>query len=127
MQNKPSASVLAELPRLYSTDDTEVDDKIIHAHFYIGTSHWYVAEYDPDERIFFGFAILAGDRMNAEWGYIPYDEMIAIRIDATTQLTVVAEGDTQTGVIRIPVEVEYDEYWTPKPFRNIPEEHKSLW
>ena len=126
MFNAPPASTLDALPRFYETDDILVEDKIIHVHFFIGTSHWYIAEYNPDERIFFGFAILAGDQMCAEWGYIPYDELVAIRIDANTELTIVAEGEDQVGEIQIPVEVLYDEYWTPKPFRDLPEEHKPL-
>ena len=126
MLNAPPASTLAELPRLYETDDTMVDDKIIHVHFFIGSSHWYMAEYDPAERMFFGFAILAGDQMNAEWGYVAYDDLLEICIDAETELRIVAEGDDQVGSIRIPVEVLYDEYWTPKPFRDIPEDHKPF-
>ena len=53
---------------------------MIHIHFFIGGSDWYAAEYSPDERNFFGYAILNNDLQRSEWGYFNYDEMRAIRI-----------------------------------------------
>ena len=126
MRNEPPVSVLVQLPGIYETEDTEIEDKIIHLHFFIGSSHWYIAEYDPKHRIFFGYAILNGDTRMAEWGYIPYDELRQIRIEVTMELTVVNERRLHTGKIRIPHEVEWDETWLPKPFREIPAEHQGL-
>ena len=123
MLNEPPASMLVQLPGIYETEDTEVEDKIIHLHYFIGSSHWYIAEYDPERRLFFGYAILNGDTRMAEWGYIPYDGLRQIRIDAMTELTIVNKGRLHAGLIRIPHEVEWDETWRPKPFREILLEH----
>ena len=45
----------------------------------MGGCDWYVAEYDGDD-IFWGFAILGGDTLNAEWGYISLGELQSISI-----------------------------------------------
>ena len=42
-------------------------EKTIYMHFFIGSSDWYIAEFDGDD-IFFGYEILGGDEQNAEWG-----------------------------------------------------------
>ena len=56
-------------------------DKIIYEHFFIFSSDWYIAEYDPRSQVMFGYAILNEDYQNSEWGYIPFDELrdIAVR------------------------------------------------
>ena len=82
MWNEPSTEELALMPSLYSTENVSLADKAIVMHFFLGGCDWYVAEYDPDERIFFGFAILNGDLQNAEWGYISFDELLGIRVGA---------------------------------------------
>ena len=40
-----------------------------------GGQAWYLYEYNPEDRIFFGFANL-GDSMNAECGTISMDELL---------------------------------------------------
>ena len=52
---------------------------MIYEHFFLGGCDWYAAEYDPDERIFFGYAILNDDLDNAEWGYISFDELREVK------------------------------------------------
>ena len=126
MQNEPAVDVLSAMPGFYETEDTELDDKIIHHHFFVGSSHWYIAEYDPEHRLFFGYAILNGDIRMAEWGYIPYDELRQIRVEVMMEMTVVNERRLHSGKIRIPHEVEWDQYWTAKPFREIPPGHRVL-
>ena len=98
MWNKPSEEELAKLPAYRSTDSIDCENKIIHMHFFIGGCDWYIAEYEPTHRIFFGFANL-NDDLNAEWGDIPFDELIAINIKG--------------------MEVDRDLYWKPKPFKEI--------
>ncbi len=43
---------------------------MVHQHYSLGGCDWYVAEYDPEERIFHGYAILNDDLDNAESGYV---------------------------------------------------------
>ena len=79
MWNEPSQETLAAIPKLYATEQVPLQDKRIYLHFFIGGCDWYVAEYDGHD-IFWGFAILNDDYFNAEWGYIPFSELKAIKI-----------------------------------------------
>lgn len=100
MWNKPTVKQLDKLPDLYETEKTSLEDKVIHMHFFLGGCDWYVAEYDPRERIFFGYAILNNNRQNAEWGYTSFDELVNLR--------------TQLGI-----EVDRDLHWRPRKAKEI--------
>lgn len=99
MWNQPTHEELNELPRLYSTEDKSIKDKLIYIHFFIGGSDWYIAEYDPKDRIFFGYAILNNDLQNAEWGYMSLDELAGINVRG--------------------IEVDRDMHWKPTRFWDI--------
>ena len=53
-----------------------VKDPIIIAKFFnpTGAGTWYATEYDPKDRIFFGYVSIFGD-WNDEWGYFSLDEL----------------------------------------------------
>jgi len=53
-----------------------VKDPLIIAKFFnpAGAGTWYATEYNPEERIFFGYASIFGD-WNDEWGYFSLDEL----------------------------------------------------
>lgn len=74
MWNEPSTERLARIPKLYETENVPLAEKIIYLHFFLGSCDWYIAEYDGED-LFFGYAILNGDRDNAEWGYISLSEL----------------------------------------------------
>ena len=80
MWNEPTPEQLANLPRLYATENTPWQDTVIHEHFFLGGCDWYAAEYSPDERIFFGYAILNNDLQNSEWGYVSFDELRSVNV-----------------------------------------------
>ena len=80
MWNSPTIERLQQIPKLYVTENTELKDKLIYLHFFIGGSDWYVAEYNGDD-IFWGYAILNSDFLNAEWGYISFSELKDISIN----------------------------------------------
>ena len=80
MWNEPSKERLAKIPRLYVTENIPLKDKLIYLHFFIGASDWYIAEYDGND-LFWGYVILNGDDVNAEWGYISFCELKAIKIN----------------------------------------------
>lgn len=80
MWNEPSKERLAKIPKLYETETISLPDKLIYLHFFIAACDWYIAEYD-DKDLFWGYAILNGDQVNAEWGYISFSEMKAIKIN----------------------------------------------
>ena len=85
MWNIPNKERLAKIPKLYETENTPLNDKMIHLHFFIGGCDWYIAEYDGDD-LFFGFAILNNDYEMAEWGYISFGELRAINIDGWLEI-----------------------------------------
>lgn len=80
MWNEPSKERLSKIPKLYETENTLLQDKLIYLHFFIGACDWYIAEYDGED-LFWGFAILNNDLINAEWGYISFSELKDIKID----------------------------------------------
>jgi len=82
MWNEPSERLLATIPRLYETEKIPIPEKLIHLHFFIGGCDWYIAEFDGIE-ILWGYAILGGDYINAEWGYISFSELKSINIRGT--------------------------------------------
>lgn len=99
MWNAPTKEQLSQIPDLYATEDIPFRDKIIHAHFFIGSCDWFIVEKVEDGELMFGFAVLNGDLCNAEWGYISLAELKAINIQG--------------------IEVDYDIYWTPCPAAEV--------
>jgi len=79
MWNEPSKERLNKIPGLYETETIPLKDKLIHLHFFIGECDWFIAEYDGRD-IFFGYAILGNDMINAEWGYVSFKEMKDIKV-----------------------------------------------
>jgi len=78
MWNEPTKEQLAKIPRLYETERVPLKEKLIWLHFFIGGCDWYVAEYDEEENLFWGYAILNNDHDCAEWGYISFQELKGI-------------------------------------------------
>jgi hypothetical protein len=99
MWGKPTEKQLAKIPKLYETEKIDPKNKIIHMHFFLMGCDWYVCEYSPEEKLFFGFAILNGDYAMAEWGYISFDELEKLRIKC--------------------FEVERDKFWKPISAMNV--------
>lgn len=60
-------------PSLYAEEEVKANDKILRARFYEPNSNWswYLTEYDPDEKIAFGFV----KGFAHEWGYFSLTEM----------------------------------------------------
>lgn len=87
--------IASTLPPLYSQEARGEEALALVKFFTPWTSWtWYVSEYDPDERIFFG-VVVGHER---EYGHFALDELEAIR----------GPGDLR---------VERDLYWTPKPLK----------
>jgi len=80
MWNEPSKERLAKIPKLYETEETPLQEKLIHLHFFIGACDWFIAEYDGED-LFWGFAILNGDDEMAEWGYVSFSELKSISVN----------------------------------------------
>lgn len=107
MWNKTKFDQAAKnLPALYSTEKTKLEDKNIQMHLFMGSADWYIAEADLKEGLLWGFACL-GDWQNAEWGYMSIEEMQAIRVHG--------------------VEVDYDLHWKACRFADIPKAKENLY
>jgi hypothetical protein len=99
--NEPTDADLRRLPRLYATESVAAEETLIYEHFFLGGCDWFAAEYCPERRHFFGFAILNNDHANAEWGYFALDELRdvavgGIEIDRDLHWKVRAARDVDT-------------------------------
>ena len=101
MWNEPNKKRLGKIPRLYETENTPLEDKLIYLHFFIGGSDWYVAEFDGKD-LFFGFAILNQDFINSEWGYFSFKELKELKIAG-----------------RFEIDCETEEAWSIRPVSEI--------
>ncbi len=100
MWNEPAKEKLATIPKLYATENVPLKDKIIHLHFFIGGTDFYIAEFSEDEDLFWGFVILNEDLQNAEWGLISFSEIKFIKVQGW-------------------LEVDCDIHWTPRPANEV--------
>jgi|GEM_PF-416760 len=93
--------ILARLPPLYSQEN--VKDPIVQVKFFhpMGSWTWYAIEYDPKERLFFGWS-----PEDNEMGYASYDELSEIRVRG--------------------LGIERDKYFDPKPLSQVKkQEHQD--
>jgi len=69
-----SKELEARFKKVGSQEDCK--DPIVIARFFnpTGSGTWYATEYDPEERIFFGYVSIFGD-WNDEWGNFSLDEL----------------------------------------------------
>lgn len=65
---------LTKLPKLYETEGVALNDKMVIVVGYMAKMFWLIAEYDPVNKLAFGYANL-GDDQNAEFGYISVAEL----------------------------------------------------
>lgn len=60
------------IPKLYETEEIEAGEKVAQVKFFCIANGWtwYVVEYDPKEKLFFGLV----EGWGTEWGYFSLDE-----------------------------------------------------
>lgn len=68
--------ILAKFAKVGRDEKTPLADKIVIAKFFnpTGAGTWYATEYDPIDKIFFGFVSIFGDH-NDEWGSFSLNEL----------------------------------------------------
>ena len=99
MWNEPSEEELRELPSINTNANTPWKEIIIHQHYILDACDWFMAEYDPQGKIFFGFAILNDDLVNAEWGYVSFEELRDVNVRG--------------------IEVDRDLHWRSRPASEV--------
>lgn len=82
----------------------EESDPLIIAKFFnpIGAGTWLASEYDPETKLFFGYANI----FTGEWGYFSLEELESINL-------------------RGGLTIERDKYWKPKRFSKCMEYDKA--
>ncbi len=98
MWNQPTVQRLANIPDLYETESDFLTEKLIYCHFYLAGSDWYVTEFDGCDT-FFGFVILNGNCIDAEWRYFTLRKLDQLNVRG--------------------YEVEFDEYWQLRPASQV--------
>lgn len=71
---------LKSAPALYATEETPRDEKMVVAHYFLGSNDWWVVEVNPDTAIAFGYVCLNGDVYSSELGYFSLPELEDIAI-----------------------------------------------
>ena len=110
MWNPPTDTELAKIPRLYETENVPAKDKIIRMHFFLGSSDWFIVEFDGEDT-FFGFACLSNWKDLAEWGYISFNELKQLKVEAPVSI------NGQKALI--PLEVDRDLNWISRKSFNV--------
>lgn len=66
-----------KLPKLYSTEGIELEDKVLQVKFFTPWSSWtwYGVEYNPEDKTFFGYVRGVED----EWGYFNLGELEEVK------------------------------------------------
>lgn len=97
---------LEQLPRLGATDEMTDDRQALRFFYAFGPQSWVVWEYDPDNKLGFGFVNLGGDMAPfAEIGYIDMQELrdlftkgtIRIPIERDISCKTITEGYAASG------------------------------
>jgi hypothetical protein len=99
-------------------NQSESKNPIVVAKFFFpaGAATWWATEYDPEQKIFFGYVTGLGFD---EWGYFSLEELENSEICVPVRIQ---QGDKVTQC-KIPVQIERDLYFESKPIRAALEEH----
>jgi len=70
--------IAATLPPLYTTEEIPVEQKVLHVKLFDPYTQWtwYASEYDPKERVFFGYVV----GQEKEWGEFSLDELESLKM-----------------------------------------------
>ncbi len=101
----PSPAVLDRIPGLYATEKQPVGERTVHLHYFTSAADFWIVELEQSTGTAFGYVCL-GDPSMAEWGSIYLPELQEVYKPPEL---------VAPNMIRPPVIVERDLWWTPKP------------
>jgi len=104
----PRQSVLKQIPNLYKTDAQPIGSRMVYLHYFSVAADFWIVELDQSTGEGFGYVSL-GEPDMAEWGGLSLPELQDIYVPF--QLV-------PPNMIRPPIIVERDLYWTPKPAKD---------
>ena len=96
-------------PGLYETEKLSDSEKLVCAHYFVGSADWFVIEYDPIEDLAFGYARILKDC--GEYGYFSLKELEEVVISSPIII-----GGLKTSFQSV---VERDDYWNPKAITTV--------
>jgi hypothetical protein len=72
-----TAEIAKRTPELYATEEVSTEDKVCTAKFFhpSGRATFFMTEYNPDERLAFGFVVSPLGEDCDEWGYFSITEL----------------------------------------------------
>ncbi len=79
MLHAPTREQLSKMPDLYSTENIQFEDKLVHLHFTVDRCHWWAMEFDGKDT-FFGYVMLNGWHQDAELGYFKLSELSEVML-----------------------------------------------
>ena len=79
MINKPTESELLELANREVDHSTPPEDRMIYMHFFLDDCHWYMSEYDPVSRRFFGCMIPGSRYHKFRWGHFSFGKLCRMK------------------------------------------------
>ena len=84
--------VLSKIPALFATERQDEENHLFLMRFYhpLSKDQWFVVEYDPEERVFFGWT----DGDFQEWGYFSLLEMAFVNVRGVPIMCYVAHHIT---------------------------------
>jgi hypothetical protein len=95
-------------PKLYDIDEKgDAYEQNVYAHYFLGTSDWFILEYSPEDDIAFCWAELIPDM--GELGYVSLKELESLVIYGK----IIFNGE----VNKYPIRVVFDDDWQPKNLR----------
>ena len=98
----------ANTPNLYATEDNgDAYEKLVYAHYFIGSADWFVLEYSKDEDVVFCWAELVPD-----CGELGYTSLVELE-----ELVVKQRLISKNGVMEFPIHVEQEINWKPRTLR----------
>ncbi len=112
----PPKADLAKIPGALGQAQISEQDLMVHAHYFTASGDWWITELwqeEPEEEggggqwLAYGYALLAAYPDGAEWGTISLDELEQLRVNRPRGL---------------PLIVERDMGWEPRPFREVQQE-----
>jgi Protein of unknown function (DUF2958) len=100
-------SIIKQIPPLHTNAEVDNEGKIIiYAKYFLpGNGRWacYIAEYDPDSQIAFGYIVSDLDSAYDKWDYFSLKDLQEVR--------------TTAGIVGLAV--ERDLYFSPKAWKDI--------
>jgi hypothetical protein len=75
-------ALLKKLPPIYSTEKTPLEEKlaVIKFFFPMGRGTWYGIEYNPEEKLFFGYVLSPLGSDCDELGYFSLAELESVKV-----------------------------------------------